>query len=62
MRKLRGLLDIELPTIVNAHFGVARSTLCLDEYNAIGGTHTINGGRGGVLEDRNALYIVRVEV
>ena len=52
-------------TLVDAHgkaYAVALATLGRDEDHAVGGAVAVKGGGGGVLQDGQALDIVRVQV
>ena len=54
---------VPAPTALKGDFGLAALTLLGgDEHHAVGTTRTVEGGRGGVLEDRDRSDIVGVEL
>ena len=62
VRQLRGLLHVHLPRVVHPELLRALAALGLHEYHAVGGPGPVDGRGGGVLEHRDALNVVGVEV
>ena len=61
-RQTSCLLQIKLPSVIHRYFLITGSTFCLNQNNSIGSTGSINSSGSTILQYRNTLNIIRIQI